>query len=61
MKIEFTTDNAAFCDSNGDPSYDHKALEIARILREITSEVRYGYDAGLVKDINGNVIGQWSL
>lgn len=61
MKIEFETDTSAFRDSNGDVSYDHKALEVARILREITNEVRYGYDAGLVKDNNGNVIGQWSL
>ena len=61
MKIKFKTDSAAFCDSSGDKSHDHKVLEVTRILRDIINDVRYGYDAGPIKDNNGNIVGKWSL
>ena len=54
MKIEFRTDNAAF-DEYG--VYE----ETNRILKAIAWDIRMGCDCGLIKDINGNKIGQWSL
>lgn len=53
MKIEFNTDNAAFDDGCWE--------EINRILKDISDKVRFGYEYGPVRDINGNKIGQWSL
>lgn len=54
MKIEFSTDNAAF-DEYGCYS------EVKRILDNITEKIRLGYDCGTIMDINGNKIGEWSL
>lgn len=55
FRIEFKTDNAAFDDGN-------RAQEIARILRdEIAFQVRHGALGGIVRDINGNRVGQWSI
>lgn len=54
MKIQFSTDSAAFeeCDCWED---------IDRILRSISEKVRLGYDYGSTMDINGNKIGVWSI
>lgn len=54
MKIEFSTDNAAF-DECG--VYE----EINRILKAIAEDIRIGCDCGSIMDINGNKIGEWSL
>lgn len=53
LRIE--TDNAAF-GNNGD---DCRA-EVARILRTLATAV-YTDASGSVRDINGNMVGQWSL
>ena len=53
MKIYFDTDNAAF-DEYGD-------AEVRRILEEIADKVEQGYDYGSILDINGNIIGTWSM
>lgn len=53
MKIEFSTDNAAFDES----CY----AEIKRILDNIAEDVRIGCDCGSIMDINGNKIGSWEL
>ena len=59
VKIEFSTANAAFADGNGD-------AEIASILRYIARHCfadGEGFnrpDAGPIRDLNGNTIGQWS-
>ena len=54
MKIEFSTDNAAF-DEYG--VYE----ETNRILKVIAEYIRIGCDCGSIMDINGNKIGEWSL
>lgn len=54
MKIEFSTDGAAFDDWG---CYE----EINRILKVIAEDVRIGCDCGSIMDINGNKIGEWSL
>lgn len=53
FKLEFRTDNAAF-DNN-------KKEEISRILREIAGSVYQGYTEGIIRDINGNIMGRYEL
>ena len=54
MNIKFRTGGAAFDD-------DGLYFESARILREIAKDVENGAECGLILDINGYVIGEWSL
>jgi len=53
VKIEFSTDNAAF-----EAPADYM---IATVLREIAMKIEGGKTEGAVVDINGNTIGQWSI
>lgn len=61
FKLEIELDNEAFHDEFGDGD----ATELARILRKLAERVEYGTpgegDYGGVKDINGNVVGGWTL
>lgn len=50
--IKFETNNEAFAEENG-------PLEVARLLREIADKVENFGTGGRVKDINGNIVGQW--
>lgn len=53
VKIEFSTANAAFGEWGRD--------EIARILRDLAERFeRPGDQSGIIRDLNGNTIGQWS-
>lgn len=54
MKIEFSTDNAAFEEYG-------KEYQIAVVLDIITARIKRGETEGSVLDINGNKIGEWSL
>ena len=56
MKIEFSTDNAAF----GDDEYSFWS-EYTRIIARINDQVASGIKSGVIMDINGNKIGEWSL
>ncbi len=51
FEITFSIDNAAF----GDCPMD----EAARILRDIAQKLEGGQNAGNIRDINGNTIGQY--
>lgn len=53
MKIEFTTGNQTF--------EDYGDVEVKRILEKIISEVENGWIENRIIDINGNIIGHWSL
>ena len=53
MKIEFETSNAAFD--------EYGTYEVIRILDEIGRKLDNGYDHGVIMDINGNKVGEWSL
>ena len=53
MKIEFETSNAAFD--------EYGTYEVIRILDEIGRKLDNGYDHGVIIDINGNKVGEWSL
>jgi hypothetical protein len=63
MKIEFSTDNAAFKDEYADKMSNDMITrdEVARILSTIITRIRCGDDHGPIMDINGNKIGEWSL
>lgn len=54
FKLEIVTDNAAF--------EEGPATELARILRDLANRVEQdGEFDGVVRDINGNVVGKHSL
>jgi hypothetical protein len=55
FRLRFEMDNAAFSDGN------HPA-EVARILHDIAERVAPGCtDCGIIRDINGNTVGRWSM
>lgn len=55
LKIEFSTDNAAFGDGDG-------PYECKRILEDIAEKIaEHGRRDGGILDINGNRIGRWSV
>jgi len=53
VKIEFSTDNAAF-----EVAKDYM---IATVLRELAMKIEGGKTEGAVVDILGNTVGQWSI
>lgn len=57
MKIEFTTENAAFDEECGG-SLEYETI---RILGEICEKIEIGYTEGSIIDINGNKVGYWKL
>lgn len=64
MKIEFSTDNAAFRDEIDEPVLNEicRDREVVRILQNIIDDIEnLGCDCGSIMDINGNKIGEWSL
>lgn len=63
MKIEFSTDGAAFYDEYEDfiTNISIKEREVVRILKNIINDIKIGCDCGSILDINGNKIGEWSL
>ena len=46
--------NAAFEEDGG-------RYELARILRELARSIEEGRDMGALKDINGNIVGEYIL
>lgn len=53
LKIDFSTDNDAFCEA--------PATETARILRKTARLIELGELEGPVFDVNGNKIGSYTL
>ncbi len=53
LEIIFSLDNAAF--------EDYPMDEAARILRDIAQKLEGGQNAGNIRDINGNTIGQYGV
>lgn len=54
FKLQFSTENAAF-------DGDLKWMEIDAILRAVADRAGDGQTYGLIRDSNGNRIGQWEL
>jgi hypothetical protein len=63
MKIQFSTEGAAFKDEYEDEAINdiYKRQETARILKKIASYVESGTNYGSIMDVNGNKIGSWEL
>lgn len=63
MKIQFSTEGAAFKDDYADEAINnvYKRQEVARILKRIAMCVESGTSYGPIMDINGNKIGSWEL
>ena len=59
FKITFNTDNAAFDDPLQDGSSWCSRSEVNRILTFIGTEIISGRTQGIVRDCNGNTVGQW--
>lgn len=57
MKIEFTTENAAFSEECGG-SLEYETI---RILGEICEKIEMRCTEGSIVDINGNKVGEWKL
>ena len=53
MKIEFSTDNEAF--------NVYADEEIKRIFDDILDRINRGYIVGKIRDINGNIVGEWEM
>ena len=53
FKLSFDTDNDAFA--------KYPWIEAARILTEIARKLEDRADGGVVKDDNGNTIGEWEF
>ena len=49
--LSIETENEAFTNNEGE--------EIARILKEVASQVENGKKFGVLIDINGNKVGNW--
>ena len=60
FKITFNTENAAFDDDLQDEGQDNSTAEVNRILGVIQHEVYSDRTRGIIRDVNGNTIGQWS-
>lgn len=63
MKIQFSTEGAAFKDEYADEAINsiYRDQEIIRILQKIEKQIEDGYTYGSIIDINGNKIGTWEL
>lgn len=53
LTVKIKTDNAAFGGAD-------KALELARMLREIAQKIERGHTEGKVYDLNGNPVGAFA-
>ena len=58
FKLEIRLDNAAFHDDDGDFSPE---LELIRILNEVTMGLGQGVPHKAVRDVNGNLVGEWRI
>ena len=59
--LDIKTDNAAFGEDDGPHTAGSVAAEVARILRELATDIENGGDGGAVMDINGNSVGRYRL
>lgn len=55
--LNFDMDNAAFKNEHDEP----ELAEIQRILRNVNRSLSDGYHGNIIKDINGNSVGNWNI
>ena len=59
LEITLDTDNAAFCNEDGDTSGYSRDTEVARILSDLARRInKSGMADYVLTDINGNSVGQ---
>lgn len=56
LRIEISTDNAAFGDTE-----EERGEEAARLLRMAASRIERGSRSGSLRDANGNTVGRYEL
>lgn len=66
FKCSIKTGGSAFrseyeTDKNGDYILDSQATEVRRLLRQIQLKLSDGYTDGVLIDVNGNRVGEWSI
>ena len=64
MKLQFSTDGAAFHDEYAGEISNaiYKEHEIVRILQKVIYDIEVNrMDSGSIMDINGNKIGRWEI
>jgi len=59
VNITFATDNDAYRDPADARMLDRYG--VAETIREIAEAVEGGRESGVVMDVNGNRVGEWSL
>lgn len=52
--VNIETSNHAFCDDNG-------RTEVIRLLGALAGNLVYGQCDGVLRDINGNRVGEWKF
>jgi len=58
FKLKIDTKNAAFCGPDGE---DYRGEEIVRILEDLIRQLKWGNEYGILHDINGNSVGEFTL
>lgn len=61
FKLNMKTGGSAFCDLyTGEEDEWYEAREIARIIDKVRDDLLAGLDHGIMMDVNGNKVGEWS-
>lgn len=61
FELKLKTGGSAFCDPyTGEEDEWHEAREIARIMDKVRDDLLAGLDHGVMMDVNGNKVGEWS-
>lgn len=55
IKIQFSRTNDDFCDADS-----MREIAAADIVRRIADEIERGSEGSIIRDKNGNTIGEWS-
>lgn len=66
FKMTIDTGNGAFRNEFGETDKEIKQLdpsswELRRILKEVENSLEDGNTQGKIFDVNGNLVGEWSL
>lgn len=61
FKLEISTEGSAFRDPfSGEEDKVMEATEIRSLLAKVSYELEHGKSSGVIMDINGNKVGNWS-
>lgn len=61
FRLTIQTDNAAFHEDDGTPTFEARGAEVARILRAVADRAEAGSCEGRCIDANGNKVGEWEM